>query len=145
VRFAGVRGAPVTAGHWCDVVHLEGARAVATYTQDFFAGRAAVTVHAHGDGHACYLGTKLERAGLDRVLDAVCATAAVEPVLVTPQGVEAAVRERDGQAFLFLLNHRDQSVRVKLGRRRGTDLLTQTRRAGTVVLPPRGVAVLALA
>ncbi len=145
VRFAGARGAPVKTGHWCDVVHLEGARALATYTHDFFAGRAAVTEHAYGKGHAYYLGTKLERAGLDRVLDTACAKAEVAPVLVTPAGVEATVREKDGQAFLFVLNHRDEAVRVNLGRRQGTDLLTQQRCKGKVSLPPRGVAVIALA
>ncbi len=144
VRFNGGRGAVVKAGHWCDVVHLEGAKALATYTGDYFAGRAAVTVHAHGEGRAYYLGTKLERAGLDRVLDAVCATAKVEPVLVTPEGVEVTLREKDGAAFLFLLNHRDEAARVKLGRLRGLDLLSQTNVARTVQLPARAVVVIAL-
>jgi beta-galactosidase len=144
VRFAGSRGAVAKAGHWCDVVHLEGAKALATYTGDYFAGRAAVTVHAHGEGQSYYLGTKLEGAGLDRVLDAVCATAKVEPVLATPEGVEATLREKDGAAFLFLLNHCDEAMRVKLGRHRGRDLLSQAKVARTVHLPPRGVVVVAL-
>ncbi len=54
------------------------------------------------------------------------------------------MREKDGQAFLFVLNHRDEAVRVNLGRRQGTDLLTQQRCKGKVSLPPRGVAVIAL-
>jgi beta-galactosidase len=145
VRFAGARGPVFKASHWCDVVHLEGAKALATFAGDYFAGRAAVTENAHGRGRAFYLGTRLERAGLDRVLSTVCASAGVEPVLATPAGVEATRREHNGQSFLFLLNHRDEAVRVKLGRNRGTDLLTKKPVRGSVNLPPREVAVVALA
>lgn len=145
VRFAGARGRTVSASHWCDVVHLEGAQALASYANDFFAGRAAVTVNAHGKGRAYYLGTKLDRTGLDLVLAAACKAAAVDPVLVTPPGVEATLRENGTQGFLFVLNHRDEPVKVSLKGRRGVDLLTTRKTGSSLSMPARGVAVVALA
>lgn len=46
----GVGGSVVSCSHWCEVVHLDGARALGTFTRDFFAGGPAVTVNAFGQG-----------------------------------------------------------------------------------------------
>jgi len=138
VRFGGRR---VGCDHWCDLLHLEGAKALATYTGDFFAGRPAVTRHAHGRGAAYYLGTRLEAAGLDLLLARVAREARVQPVLRAPAGVEATLRQSRRDQFLFLLNHGDRPARVSLGGLRGRDLLTG-RTARVVTLAPLGAAVI---
>ena len=130
--------------HWCEVLHLEGAKALATYERDFFAGRAAVTVNAFGRGAAYYLGTKLEVGGLARVLDGVCVRAKVEPMLRVPDNVEVTLREKDGARFLFLLNHGAKALTVALGKFSGRDLLTGTAVKLSVKLAPLAVSVLAL-
>ena len=143
VRF-GKNGRRAVCSHWCDVLHLEGAKALATYERDFFAGRAAVTVNARGQGAAYYVGTKFEAAELARVLDGVCARAGVEPVLRVPGRVEATWREKDGARFLFLLNHGAKAATVALGRLAGRDLLTGATVRRAVKLAPLGVSVVAL-
>jgi beta-galactosidase len=139
VQFGGRR---VVCDHWCDLLHLDGAKALATYTGDYFAGRPAVTRNTHGRGAAYYLGTRLDAAGLDLLLDRVTKDAGVKPVLRAPAGVEATVRESRSARFLFLLNHTDSGMKVSLAGYRGSDLITSKAAAGSVTLPPMGVAVI---
>ncbi len=133
-----------TNDHWCDLLHLDGAKALASYTTDFFAGRAAFTRNRHGDGAAYYLGTRPDAAGLDLVLGEVIANARVEPVLKTPRGVEATLREKGRDRYLFLLNHNDQTAKIPLGRRSGVDLLTGKKTKSAITLPALGAAVVHL-
>jgi beta-galactosidase len=137
-------GAKSEAKHWCDVIHLEGAKALATFESDFFAGRAAVTENAFGKGAAFYLGTKPDAAGLARVFAAAVSRAKVDAVLKTPANVEVAIREGGGKRFLFVLNHGEAAAEVALGALGGTDLLSGIRAAGTLTLAALGAAVIAL-
>jgi beta-galactosidase len=141
VRFGGRR---VGCDHWCDLLHLDGAQALATYTGDFFAGRPAVTRHTHGRGAAYYLGTRLDAAGLDLLLDRVVQEAKVKPVLKTPTGVEATLRESRREKFLFLLNYNDRPVKVALGAHRGRDLVSGKTVARQITLPALDAAVIQL-
>lgn len=144
----GVRGSVVECSHWCEVVHLDGARALGTFARDFFAGSPAVTVNAFGQGAAYYVATKFSEADLARVLDGACARAKVQPVLAgatVPVNVEVTLREKDGERFLFLLNHGSKAAVVPLPRgMAGTDLLTGGSVQGKVRVDARGVAVVQL-
>ena len=132
--------------HWCEVVHLEGAKPLATYEGDFFAGRAAVTVNAFGQGAAYYLGTKFEDDELARVLDGVCVRAKVEPLLRAHLPQPLGEEVHDGARFLFLLNHGAKAVTVALpsGKFAGRDLLTGAVVKRAVKLAPLAVRVVAL-
>lgn len=135
-------GRQVGCHHWCDLLHLDGAQALATYTGDFFAGRPAITRNQHGRGAAYYLGTRLDDAGLDLLLDRVVKDAGVKPVLKVPAGVEATLRESRSGKFLFLINHTDRAVKVTLGTHRGRDLITGKTVARAISLSPLGAAVI---
>ena len=143
VRFAGSR-TPHSCDHWCDLLHLAGAEALATYTGDFFAGRPAVTRHKHGRGAAYYLGTRLGSAGLDVLLDRVVKEAKVSPPLPAPAGVEITWRESKNRKFLFALNHADRMAHVSLGRHRGLNLITGRKVARALALAPLDAAVVQL-
>ena len=134
--------------HWCEVVHLDGARALGTFARDFFAGAPAVTVNAFGQGAAYYVATKFGEADLARVLDGACARAKVEPVLggaKVPAKVEVTLREKDGARFLFLLNHGAKAVVVGLPRgMAGTNLLTGAKVKARVKVEALGVVVVAV-
>jgi beta-galactosidase len=126
-----------------DLVIPEYAEVVGTYTSDFYAGTAAVTRHRFGAGHSWYIGTMLDAAGLDSVLGTVIEEAGLTGSYARIDGVEATRRYKDGQRYLFLLNHGDREVRVAADMT-GTDLLTGVRvEAGEkLVLPATGVVVL---
>lgn len=129
---------------WCDLMHLEGAEALATYQTDFFAGRPAVALNHHGKGAAFYLGAKLDSAGLADVLDRACAQARVKPILAAKQPIEATLRQGDGKSFLFLLNHSETPTKVSLEQYHGTELLTGAKASGEIELGKFGVAVIAV-
>jgi beta-galactosidase len=143
VRFtAGGQSFPVKT--WADVIHLDGAQALATYERDFFSGGPAITVNRFGQGTAFYLGARIENPGLAQLLDLVCKQAKVSPLLPVQQPVEVTLRRGDGKSFLFLLNHSDAPVSVPLAAYRGTDLLTDARVSGQLQLGSFGVAIIAL-
>jgi len=143
VQFAAT-GRTVTARHWAEVVHLEGAEALAHYTDDFFARGPAVTRNRFGQGTAFYLSTRLDESGIAEVLDGVVSRAAVKSVLDTPRLVEATLREGDGKRFLFLLNHGETTATVELGGHHGRNLLSGQAVASSLALPAHDVAIVQL-
>jgi beta-galactosidase len=140
-RLATPDGASYSCDLWADLVHLEGAEPIATYERGFYAGTPAVTRHASGGGTVYYLGTLPEERYTKEMLAATCREAGVEAPLEAPPGVEVVRRKTGGASFLFVLNHGDQSVEVRLPRP-ARDLLTGTEHGGELTLEPMGVAVL---
>ncbi|GIE97707.1 beta-galactosidase [Paractinoplanes rishiriensis] len=128
-----------TGSCWQDDLVAETAKPLAAYPD----GRPAILDHALGAGSVVYLGTRLDEAGFDRVLGTVLDRAAAGPAHPAPDGVEAAVRQTATHRYLFLLNHTDSPVTVRLDRA-GHDLLTgRDHRAGDPLpLDAAGVAVL---
>ena len=135
---------PLPVGVWCDVLQPRGATVVARYTQDYYAGRPAITLNRHGAGWAAYVGT-VGDAHLYTVLAGwLLGMAGVPPILAVPEGVEVAERWQGERRLLFLLNHSQGALSLTL-ERAAADLLSGTAvPAGTAILPPRDVLVLAL-
>lgn len=126
---------------WSDIIELEGATAVASYTDDWYAGRPALTRHAFGQGAAYYLGTRPEPAGMAWLLERVCAEAGVEPAAQVPAGVEAVRRQAGSATLLYLLNHGRAPAEVALDAP-ARDLLSGQEHRGSLTLEPQGVAIL---
>jgi beta-galactosidase len=126
---------------WADLIHLEGAEPLASYTDDFYAGTPAVTRNIYGEGTAYYLGTRPEERYTKSLLQRVCEEAGVSPIAEVPPGVDAVRRKTEDTSFLFLLNHNQEAVEVSLPNP-GRDLLTGTEYVHNLVLAPLEVAVL---
>jgi beta-galactosidase len=140
-------GAKVTASLIAERVWTHGARVIARYGQEFYAGDPAITVHDHGRGEAYYVGTRLGEDGLAPLLRAVCARRGVTSALhggATPApGVEVTVRATpDGPPLLYLLNHGPVPRSVPLPPGRHVDLLTGHELESVVSLAPREVLIL---
>jgi len=129
-------------GLLCDLVHLEGAEAVATYGDDFYRGMPAVTVNRFGEGDAWYVATSPEPAFLQSFMKHLCDAAGVKPVAEARDGLEATVRTKDGKRVMFLLNHNPDAVAARLDEDDWTDALTGERCREAVEVPGRGVRVL---
>ena len=126
---------------WCDLVHLEGAQALATYGEDFYAGRPAITEHRFGQGRALYVATRPEApliaALVERLLDDRDVTAPLD----APPGVEITRREGEGRSYTFVLNHNPHPARIPLPAPM-QDLLTGQTHEQSLLLPPLEVAIL---
>lgn len=127
--------------HWCEVVHLEGARALRVFGEDFYAGQPAITEHAFGAGRALYVATLPDAAGLDALLGRLLEQRGIHPPLSAPQGVEVTQRQGEQATYTFVLNHLRSEQRVTLPQPM-RDVLTQRACEQEVILPALGVVLL---
>jgi beta-galactosidase len=129
---------------YCDLIHTEGAEVLATYKDDFYAGRPALVVNGYGEGAAYTLSANAD----DRFLGDFYGTLAGKLALLRsldahlPQGVSAQLRTDGERDFIFLMNWNDTVRGIDLGERAYTDLLTGETLTGVVKLGMYDVKVL---
>ena len=127
----------------CDLMHLEGARELASYEEDFYAGTPVITENSFGAGKAYYVGTRSSQEFYRMFMRERMEEKGISPVLEAPEGVEATERFKDGKGVMFVLNHNDEETAFVLNEAR-KDLLTgEQYEGGTVVtLEAKGVMLL---
>lgn len=136
-------GQAYSAGMLCDIMHLEGAKSLAEYQEDFYAGTPVITCNSFGKGQAYYVGTRPEQAFYERLMQEVCEKQGIRPVVGTPAAVEATERSRGKEHYLFLLNHGEEAEKMPVPQA-CIDLLT-SRAYGEkepLELAAKGVAIL---
>lgn len=127
----------------CDLMHLEGAKALASYQEDFYADTPVITENDFGKGKAYYVGTRSSQAFYRDFMRDCMMEKDVKPVLETPEGVEATERFKDGRSVMFVLNHNDHGVAFVLEETRKNLLTGEICKAGEVVsLEAKGVMLL---
>ncbi len=101
----------------CDLIHAEGARVLATYGADFYAGRPALTVNAFGKGQAYYMAAFADQEFLDDFHGAEIARLGIRRVLEAelPDGVTAQVRTDGKTDYVFVMNFSSQARVVDIG------------------------------
>ena len=134
-------GETFTAGVWADVLDPRGATVLARYGSDYFADRAAATIHKSGRGHAVYVGTIPEQPFVDRLIGWLCEERGLQAPLATPEGVEVTMRESDEAEFVFVLNGSGEERLIDVGDGR-RELISDRIVAGEVSLEPLGVMIL---
>ena len=94
----------------CDIIHLEGAKDIAQYGSDFYAGTPAVTENNFGKGCTCYVGTVLSEEALGRVLELMCDRAKITPVIEEETRLEVTKRVTDKEDLYFVINFKDEEL-----------------------------------
>lgn len=122
----------------CDVVHLEGALALASYEGDYYAGMPALTENRFGEGRALFVAA---HTGLDLLYDLYGRL--LKECSLSPErqkeGVVVCRRHAGDKTFRFTMNFLDQPQTVTLPA--GRDLLTGKQLSGETELPPLGLFV----
>jgi beta-galactosidase len=126
---------------WCDLIETREAQVLATYSKDFYAGKAAMTMNTFGLGKAIYLGTMSHQHFYFDLVTWLRQLCNLHPLLKVPESVEVSMREKEGSRIHFLLNHKSSPVRIQFYKPMH-DLLTGTNIMGHHDLPPHGVLVL---
>ena len=134
-------GGTFSAQAWIDVLEPRGATVLAHYGSDYFAERAAVTMHRFGQGQAIYVGTVPGQSFVDRLVAWLCEQRQIAAPLACPDGVEVTVRGSEDAQFLFILNGTDQKQATDVGDG-WSDLVTGEAIAGEITLDPLSVLVL---
>ena len=117
------QGRTYPASMLCDLLHTEGADALAFYEEDFYAGMPVLTKNAFGKGFGYYVATRSSDEFYRNYLGEICKEAGISPIMDTPDGVEVTRRVNQNGTFVFLLNHREDTFVTALSFA-GTDLLS---------------------
>ncbi|MGC5771388.1 beta-galactosidase [Paenibacillus pabuli] len=129
-------------GMLCDLLHSEGAEIIAEYGDDFYKGMPVVTRNTFGQGEAWYVASDPEDRFLDSLLGQLAAAKNIASLLDTPEGVEVTARTKDGQQYLFVMNHNATTQSYDLGNAEAHDLLTDQTLSGMIEIEGRGVHLL---
>lgn len=137
------RGKTYPASMLCDLLHTEGAEALAFYDEDFYAGMPVLTKNAFGKGFGYYVATQSDDDFYRNYLGEICKEAGIEPIMDTPVGVEVTRRINKNGTFIFILNHREDTY-VAAMPFAGTDLLSGKiyEKGDIITLEKKDVAIL---
>jgi beta-galactosidase len=132
-----------SASVWCDILKPKGATVVARYTQDYYAGRPAITLNEIGQGQVVYVGTVGDAPLYEALVGWLLDLVGLEPLLAMREGVQVAERWQGDQRLLFVLNHTGRMQEVTLDERYVNLLDGSASLEGTIALAPKDVLLLA--
>ncbi len=128
---------------WCDVLSPVTSQILATYSSEYFDGRAAVTKNRCGAGTVYYIGTILDDAATKELLGRIAAELRLDCMPDLPEGVETAVRSSATTRLRFILNLTKEPKRVALDCRQWRSTLSAEPMTGeSIQLAPGGVEIL---
>lgn len=139
------KGKEYPAGMLCDLLHLEKARSLAEYGEDFYQGMPVLTCNEFGMGKAYYVAARSDADFYKRFILDLCLETDIKPLIeiednTVSEGVEVTVREKEGTRLWFLLNHNSMPVQVKTPVD-GINLLTGNEHKKTEILTMKEYAV----
>ena len=133
--------APVPVGVLCDILKPTSATVVARYTQDYYAGKPAITLNQFGTGRVVYVGAVGDSQLYDVLAKWLLGFTASQENFTVPSGVEVAQRVQGNKSFYFILNHNDspQTIHAASPFR---NLLNHTERNENIEVAPHDVLIL---
>ena len=147
VRISAANGTPLSGDYKavdiCSVIHTEGAKVLATYSDQYFSGTPAVTVNAYGKGKAYYVAARTTGNLLSDLYGSIVKDLGISSVIDAelPHGVTAQLREDGNTQYVFLLNFNDHAAEVALPQRY-FDMLQGKDVSGKIALAKYGVCIL---
>lgn len=139
---SGLQG-PYQVRHLCELIHTETAQALATYRDDFYAGRPAVTVNRFGNGKAWHVASRndlqFQRDFFADIINELALPQAVDADF--PPGVVATARTDGESTWVFVQNFTAQQQLITLPEGY-TDSMTDAAAVGETVLLPWDCRVL---
>lgn len=94
---------------WCDIIEPKTAGAISVYAEEYYKGRAAVTVNNYGKGKVYYVGCDLDESAMDSLVRLISESAGIK-ITDAPTGVEIVRRK----GFAIVLNHNEYETDVPL-------------------------------
>ena len=131
----------VSVGVLCDILKPGSAKVVARYTQDYFAGKPAMTLNQFGNGRAVYVGAVGEAQLYDVLAKWSLRLTGIQENFTTPSGVEVAQRIEGNKSLHFILNHNNGSEIIHI-ENHSRNLLNQMELKGDVEVAPHEVLIL---
>lgn len=103
----------------CDVVHVETAKSLATYGNDFYIGMPAVTVNSYEKGSAYYIAFRNKDDFQDlfysELIQKLSLTSIKNKLFKeVPNGVSVQMRQDEKNTFVFIMNFNSTNVSIDL-------------------------------
>ncbi len=124
---------------YAEILRVQDAEVLGTYTDDFYQGSAAVTCKKYGKGNAYYVAARTSAADMRPLFEQMLENAGI-PVRKLPEGVEFHTRSGKEGNYEFYLNCTTHTVKV--AGVCGRDMVTDAEVSEEIDLPPYGVAVI---
>ena len=125
----------------CDVIRCTTAVPMAKYCSNYYADTPVLTVNRYGRGWAYYVGTCPSSDFIRCFLPECLANAGVAYHDDIPLGIELCTREDAQYQYHFLINHNERELSVSHPFS-GIDLISEQTVQTTILLPPKGVAII---
>lgn len=128
----------------CDLIHLEGAEALAVYGEDFYAGRPALTVNRLGKGKAYYVASRNKEPFFTDFFKTIVEQVQIKRVIDTelPQGVTAQLRTDGETDYVFVQNFNADEQSILLDNDQYEDLIEGDKLEQALQLPGYSVRIL---
>lgn len=126
----------------CDLLRLGTAECLATYGDDFYAGRPCITRNSYGKGRAYYIGTMPEEQFLSEFFGMLCSNADLQRCFKVSEGVEITIRRFEDQKTMFAMNHDTVAATIDFEDAVLIDCITGQQKSGVCTIGQRDVWVL---
>lgn len=123
---------------YAEILRVQDAEILGVYTDDFYAGKAALTCKNHGKGNAYYIAARTDAVSMLPLFRQMLHNAGI-PVKELPDGVEYHLRSGRECCYAFYLNRTDHMAEIPGVR--GVDLVTDAVIEDNLLLPAFGAAV----
>jgi beta-galactosidase len=140
--FGNIKKGKYKCGLWCDIVKLQTAEAVAEFGEDFYKGRPCITENKYGKGKAYYVASRPEENLLKKLLQHILNENKITPILSVPEGIEISIRCNKNNQYIFILNHKDNSVNISLPDKEYYEILTGNKTGGNLRINSNDLAIL---
>ncbi|MBU5359580.1 beta-galactosidase [Enterococcus raffinosus] len=132
-----------TVKDYASLIKRGNARALAYYQEDFYAGRAAITVNHYGKGEAYFIAPRTDADFLEAFYQELVSKYDLSNsfVLVGDPSVSVQSRDRNGQPTFFVMNFSETTKTIQV-RNETVDLLTDKPIGKEIHLSPYEVLVL---
>ncbi|MGN0435747.1 MAG: beta-galactosidase [Wujia sp.] len=98
----------------CDIIRPVNAETLSVYEEDFYANETVISVNSYGEGKAYYIGTSSDDDFYMDFIAKLCAEKGIRPEFGTYDNLEVTARYKDGNRYLFLLNHGEAAIDVTM-------------------------------
>lgn len=126
----------------CDIINLEGAKALANYGRDFYKDTPVFTINNYYKGKAYYIGSSPEQDFINDFAEYLCKDNQLLNKINKIDGVEITNRYKDDYCFTFILNHKDEEVTVQLDNKKYINILNNQEVYDKIILKGKDVVIL---
>lgn len=129
-------------GMLCDILHLEGAKALAYYGKDFYTGTPALTLNKFGNGKAYYIASDPEEGFITDFAKLITKEKSICSDYEVIDNVEISRRFKDNKEYTFILNYNDKDVHIKLQAKKYINLLSDKEVSDEITIKAKDLAIL---